>query len=143
MKILIINGPNLNLLGTREPEIYGTLTMETYLEQLRARFAEVEIDLYQSNSEGAIIDKLHSARGAYAGVVLNAGAYTHYSIAIADAIRAVSPLPVVEVHISNVAAREEFRRRSVIAPACRGSIVGFGMMSYDLAVEALTKEAAL
>ncbi len=143
MKILIINGPNLNLLGTREPEIYGTLTMEAYLEQLRARFAEVEIDLYQSNSEGAIIDKLHSARGAYAGVVLNAGAYTHYSIAIADAIRAVSPLPVVEVHISNVAAREEFRRRSVIAPACRGSIVGFGMMSYDLAVEALTKEAAL
>ncbi len=143
MKILIINGPNLNLLGTREPEIYGTLTMEAYLEQLRTRFAEVEIDLYQSNSEGAIIDKLHSARGAYAGVVLNAGAYTHYSIAIADAIRAVSPLPVVEVHISNVAAREEFRRRSVIAPACRGSIVGFGMMSYDLAVEALTKEAAL
>lgn len=143
MKILIINGPNLNLLGTREPEIYGTLTMDAYLEQLRARFAEVEIDLYQSNSEGAIIDKLHSARGAYAGVVLNAGAYTHYSIAIADAIRAVSPLPVVEVHISNVAAREEFRRRSVIAPACRGSIVGFGMMSYDLAVEALTKEAAL
>lgn len=143
MKILIINGPNLNLLGTREPEIYGTLTMEAYLEQLRARCAEVEIDLYQSNSEGAIIDKLHSARGAYAGVVLNAGAYTHYSIAIADAIRAVSPLPVVEVHISNVAAREEFRRRSVIAPACRGSIVGFGMMSYDLAVEALTKEAAL
>ncbi len=143
MKILIINGPNLNLLGTREPEIYGTLTMDAYLEQLRARFAEVEIDLYQSNSEGAIIDKLHSARGAYAGVVLNAGAYTHYSIAIADAIRAVNPLPVVEVHISNVAAREEFRRRSVIAPACRGSIVGFGMMSYDLAVEALTKEAAL
>ena len=143
MKILIINGPNLNLLGTREPEIYGTLTMGAYLEQLRAHFAEVEIDLYQSNSEGAIIDKLHSARGAYAGVVLNAGAYTHYSIAIADAIRAVSPLPVVEVHISNVAAREEFRRRSVIAPACRGSIVGFGMMSYDLAVEALTKEAAL
>lgn len=143
MKILIINGPNLNLLGTREPEIYGTLTMEAYLEQLRVRFADVEIDLYQSNSEGAIIDKLHSARGAYAGVVLNAGAYTHYSIAIADAIRAVSPLPVVEVHISNVAAREEFRRRSVIAPACRGSIVGFGMMSYDLAVEALTKEAAL
>lgn len=143
MKILIINGPNLNLLGTREPEIYGTLTMEAYLEQLRARFAEVEIDLYQSNSEGAIIDKLHSARGAYAGVVLNAGAYTHYSIAIADAIRAVNPLPVVEVHISNVAAREEFRLRSVIAPACRGSIVGFGMMSYDLAVEALTKEAAL
>lgn len=143
MKILIINGPNLNLLGTREPEIYGTLTMEAYLEQLRARCAEVEIDLYQSNSEGAIIDKLHSARCAYAGVVLNAGAYTHYSIAIADAIRAVSPLPVVEVHISNVAAREEFRRQSVIAPACRGSIVGFGMMSYDLAVEALTKEAAL
>ena len=143
MKILIINGPNLNLLGTREPEIYGTLTMDAYLEQLRARCVEVEIDLYQSNSEGAIIDKLHSAHGTYAGVVLNAGAYTHYSIAIADAIRAVSPLPVVEVHISNVAAREEFRRRSVIAPACRGSIVGFGMMSYDLAVEALTKEAAL
>lgn len=137
MKILIINGPNLNLLGTREPEIYGSLSMNEYLETLRCRFPDAEIDLYQSNCEGAIIDCLHSAVGDYDGVVLNAGAYTHYSIAIADAIKAVSPLPVVEVHISNVAAREEFRRRSVIAPVCCGSIVGFGMMSYDLAVEAL------
>lgn len=141
MKILIINGPNLNLLGTREPEIYGSLSMNEYLETLRCRFPDSEIDLYQSNCEGAIIDCLHSAVGDYDGVALNAGAYTHYSIAIADAIKAVSPLPVVEVHISNVAAREEFRRRSVIAPACRGSIVGFGMMSYDLAVQALLNDA--
>lgn len=138
MKVMILNGPNLNLLGRREPEIYGRVTMESYLEALRACYSDVEIEYFQSNSEGEIIDRLHSAGfdPEMKGIVLNAGAYTHTSLAIHDAIRAIE-VPVVEVHISNVDAREEMRRRSLIAPACRGVIAGFGMDSYRLGVEAV------
>ncbi|MDE5838291.1 MAG: type II 3-dehydroquinate dehydratase [Paramuribaculum sp.] len=136
-KILIINGPNLNLLGTREPGIYGKETMTDVIERLRSRFSEVKIDYFQSNHEGAIIDRLHEAdKEDYAGVVLNAGAYTHTSLAIADAIAAIS-LPVVEVHISNIAARESIRHTSLISPVCRGMIAGFGTDSYRLGIEAL------
>ncbi|MDE6650949.1 MAG: type II 3-dehydroquinate dehydratase [Paramuribaculum sp.] len=136
-KILIINGPNLNLLGMREPGIYGKETMTDVIERLRSRFSEVKIDYFQSNHEGAIIDRLHEAdKEDYAGVVLNAGAYTHTSLAIADAIAAIS-LPVVEVHISNIAARESIRHTSLISPVCRGMIAGFGTDSYRLGIEAL------
>ena len=136
-KILIINGPNLNLLGTREPGIYGKETMTDVIERLRSRFSEVKIDYFQSNHEGVIIDRLHEAdKEDYAGVVLNAGAYTHTSLAIADAIAAIS-LPVVEVHISNIAARESIRHTSLISPVCRGMIAGFGTDSYRLGIEAL------
>lgn len=138
-KIMIINGPNLNLLGMRAPEIYGNQSMEQYLEFLRDCYSDFSIEYRQSNHEGDIIDIIHAIgydTDTYAGIILNAGAYTHTSLAIADAVEAVS-LPVVEVHISNVAAREEIRHRSLIAPVCRGSIVGFGMDSYRLAVEAL------
>lgn len=139
MKILIMNGPNLNLLGTREPGIYGTGTMSECVTVLRECYPEVEIDCYQSNVEGFLIDRLQAAAtdGTY-GVVLNAGAYTHTSVALHDAIRSVS-LPVIEVHISNVHCREEFRRHSMISPACRGVICGFGLDSYRLGVEALLK----
>lgn len=142
MKILILNGPNLNLLGRREPDIYGSRSFESYFDELTARFPSHQLLLRQSNSEGTLIDILHSAAyGSEAervdAVVFNAGAYTHYSIALADAIAAISPLPVVEVHISNVQAREEFRRQSVIGPVCRGTIAGFGLDSYRLAIEAL------
>lgn len=139
MKILIINGPNLNLLGVRQPEIYGAQSMEQYLDFLRECYPEIPIEYFQSNSEGDIIDMLHSVgfdTETYAGVVLNAGAYTHTSLAIADAIAAVK-IPVVEVHISNIAARESIRHTSLIAPVCHGSISGFGMDSYRLAIEAL------
>lgn len=137
MKILIMNGPNLNLLGTREPRIYGTGTMDELLAGLRQRYPEVEIDSYQSNVEGFLIDRLQAAAtDGTDGVVLNAGAYTHTSVALHDAIRSVS-LPVIEVHISNVHCREEFRRHSMISPACRGVICGFGRDSYRLGVEAL------
>jgi 3-dehydroquinate dehydratase-2 len=139
MKILIINGPNLNLLGMRQPEIYGTESMEQYLEFLKECYKEADIEYFQSNHEGDIVDQIQRVGydiDEYAGIVLNAGAYTHTSLAIADAIAAVK-LPVVEVHISNVAAREEIRRRSFIAPVCRGTIAGFGMDSYRLAIEAL------
>ena len=138
MKILIINGPNLNLLGVREPGIYGSATFDSALERLRGLYPDIELEYFQSNHEGAIIDRLHAAGfgDAYAGIILNAGAYTHTSLAIADAIAAIK-VPVVEVHISNVAAREEIRHRSLIAPACRGSIAGFGLDSYRLAVEAI------
>ena len=136
-KILIINGPNLNLLGTREPGIYGKETMTDVIERLRSRFSEVKIDYFQSNHEGVIIDRLHEAdKEDYAGVVLNAGAYTHTSLAIADAIAAIS-LPVVEVHISNIAARESIRHTSLISSVCRGMIAGFGTDSYRLGIEAL------
>ena len=136
MKILIINGPNLNLLGRREPGVYGNSTMDECLADLRGRFDGVEIEYYQSNHEGEIIDRLHLAGfdDSYAGIVLNAGAYTHTSLAIADAIAAIS-VPVVEVHISNVHAREEIRRRSMIAGVCRGVIAGFGLDSYRLAIQ--------
>lgn len=136
-KVLIINGPNLNLLGRREPGIYGSQSMESCLAELRKL---CEIEYFQSNHEGAIIDKLHEVGfdATYAGIVLNAGAYTHTSIAIADAISAIE-LPVVEVHISNVHARESFRRDSKISPVCRGVIAGFGLDSYRLGVEALIR----
>jgi len=138
MKILIINGPNLNLLGVREPGIYGSATFDSALERLRGLYPDIELEYFQSNHEGAIIDRLHAAGfgDAYAGIILNAGAYTHTSLAIADAIAAIE-VQVVEVHISNVAAREEIRHRSLIAPVCRGSIAGFGLDSYRLAVEAI------
>jgi 3-dehydroquinate dehydratase-2 len=134
MKIQIINGPNLNLLGVREKSIYGDASFETYLETLRARFTNISIDYYQSNIEGEIINKLHEIGFSYDGVVMNAGAYTHTSIAIADAIAAINT-PVIEVHISNVHKREEFRHKSMIAANCKGVIAGFGMDSYRLALE--------
>ena len=136
MKILIVNGPNINLLGRREPGIYGSVAFEDYLEQLRKRYPEVEIDSYQSSFDGFLIDRIQQAGFEVDGIILNAGAYTHTSIALQDAIRAV-PAPVVEVHISNVHAREEFRHRSMISSACRGVICGFGLDSYRLALEAL------
>lgn len=136
MKILIVNGPNINLLGKREPTIYGSVSFEDYLAGLRAAYPEVQIDYYQSNVEGFLIDRIQQAGFEVDGIILNAGAYTHTSIALQDAIRAV-PAPVVEVHISNVHAREEFRHRSMISCACRGVICGFGLDSYRLALEAL------
>lgn len=138
-KILIINGPNLNLLGTREPEVYGHVSMDEYLRALSVDYPGVEIDYYQSNHEGDLIDRIQEVGfdSDYAGIVLNAGAYTHTSLALADAIRAID-IPVVEVHISNTAARlEAIRHTSLIAPACRGTITGFGMDSYRLGIESL------
>ena len=132
-KIVIINGPNLNLLGKREPEIYGDKTFEVYLEELKKQFPDILLDYFQSNSEGEIIDKLHQTGFSSDGIVLNAGAYTHTSLAIADAIRSIKT-PVVEVHISNIFARETYRRHSFLSEACKGCIVGFGMDSYRLAV---------
>ncbi|MBP3679554.1 MAG: type II 3-dehydroquinate dehydratase [Bacteroidaceae bacterium] len=136
MKIQIINGPNINLLGKREPSIYGSQSFEDYLLELKKAYPQVEFDYYQSNVEGEMINKIHQVGFDYDGIVLNAGAYTHTSIALQDAIRAVKT-PVVEVHISNVHAREEFRHKSMISCACVGVICGFGLHSYRLAVEAL------
>ena len=136
MKILIINGANLNLLGRRQPEIYGRESFEDYLEALRARYPEHTLDYYQSNIEGEIVDALQRADGQYDGVVLNAGGYTHTSVALRDAISAIST-PVVEVHISSILAREEFRHVSMLAPVAVGSIMGFGLDSYVLGIEAL------
>lgn len=137
-KILILNGPNLNLLGIREKAIYGTKTFEDYLAEIKDQYIDrIEFGYFQSNIEGELIDQLHSARESWDGVILNAGGYTHTSVALADAISAVASfgLKVVEVHISNVLAREEFRHISLIAPRCVGSIMGFGMESYRLGVE--------
>jgi len=134
-RIQIINGPNLNLLGKREPTVYGNQTFEAYFLELQAQFPEMELDYFQSNSEGALIDKLHEVGFLYDGIVLNAGAYTHTSIAIADAIRSITA-PVIEVHISNVFKREVYRHHSFLSEACKGCIVGFGMDSYRLAVQA-------
>ena len=139
MKLQIINGPNLNLLGQREPDVYGRRTFEDYLDELRRAYPDVTIDYFQSNCEGALIDKIHEAGFQCDGIVLNAGAYTHTSIALHDAIKAVTA-PVVEVHISNVHSREPYRCQSMIAPACLGVVCGFGLDSYRLAVEALTKK---
>ena len=136
MKILIINGANLNLLGRRQPEIYGRESFEDYLGALRARYPEHTIDYYQSNIEGELVDALQRAEGCYEGVVLNAGGYTHTSVVMRDAVAAIAT-PVVEVHISSILAREEFRHESMIAPVARGTIMGFGMESYRLAVEYL------
>lgn len=138
MNILIINGPNLNLLGKREPGIYGSETFETYLSGLRGQFKDMNIDYYQSNIEGEIIDTIQAADGKYDGVLINAGGYTHTSVAIADAIGAVS-VPVVEIHISCILAREGFRHVSLIAPKCKGSIMGFGLDSYRLGVLSFVK----
>ena len=139
-KISIINGPNLNLLGKRQAEFYGHMEFESFLEILKQKYKKVEFQYYQSNREGDIIDRLHAAEDNVDGVVLNAGAYTHTSIAIADAIQAVN-VPVVEVHISNVYARESYRHTSYIAPYSKGVIAGFGLMSYQLAVESLINES--
>lgn len=136
MKIQIINGPNLNLLGRREPGIYGSSSFDDYLQKLRAAYPDVEINYYQSNIEGELIDKMQQIGFSCDGIVLNAGAYTHTSIALQDCIRSLQT-PVIEVHISNVNKREEFRHHSMISCACAGVICGFGLDSYRLAVEAL------
>ena len=138
MKIQIINGPNINLLGKREPGIYGNQSFEDYLLTLKQRYPDVEIAYYQSNCEGNLIDKLQEVGFDVDGIIVNAGAYTHTSIALQDAIRAIKA-PVVEVHISNVHAREEFRHKSMISCACKGVILGYGLDSYRLALEALLK----
>jgi 3-dehydroquinate dehydratase-2 len=138
MKILILNGPNINLLGKREPEIYGDRGFADYFDELKKTFPEVEFDYYQSNVEGEMINKIHEVGFSWDGIVLNAGAYTHTSIALQDAIKAVET-PVVEVHISNVHKREEFRHKSMISCACLGVICGFGLDSYRLGVEALKR----
>ena len=137
-RIQIINGPNLNLLGKREPTVYGSQTFEAYYEELKTLFPEIQLDYFQSNSEGALIDKIHETGFSYDSIVINAGAYTHTSIAIADAIRSVTT-PVIEVHISNVFKREPFRHHSYLSEACKGCIVGFGMDSYRLAIDAALK----
>ena len=136
MRIQIVNGPNLNLLGVREPGIYGSDSFETYLPLLRSRYPDVEIEYYQSNIEGEMIDKMQAVGFDYDGIILNAGAYTHTSVALHDCIRALKT-PVVEVHISNVHKREPFRHHSMISSACTGVICGFGLDSYRLALEAL------
>ena len=136
MNIQIINGPNLNLLGIREKSIYGNTNFDTYLDELRKRYTNITINYYQSNVEGEIINKLHEIGFSFDGIVMNAGAYTHTSIAIADAIAAINT-PVIEVHISNVYKREEFRHSSMLAASCKGVIAGFGMDSYRLAIENL------
>ena len=136
MNLLIVNGPNLNLLGKREPSIYGSKTFEDYLNELLSEYPEDSISYFQSNNEGEIINKLHEVGFDVDGIVINAGAYTHTSIAIADAISAIKS-PVIEVHISNVHKREEFRRKSYLSAVCFGVIAGFGLDSYRLAIEAL------
>ena len=136
MKILIVNGPNLNLLGVREPGIYGSNSFETYLSELRKKYQDITIEYYQSNIEGELINKMQEVGFSYDGIVLNAGAYTHTSIALQDCIRSLK-CPVVEVHISNVHSREEFRHKSMISSACLGVICGFGLDSYRLAIEGI------
>lgn len=133
MKIIIINGPNLNLLGKREPDIYGNTTFELYFKKLQEKYGNIELEYFQSNIEGEIIDKLHEVGYDYNGIILNAAAYTHTSIGIGDAIKAIQ-VPVIEVHISNVYTREQFRHQSYIAPNAKGIITGFGMQSYELAL---------
>lgn len=140
MRIQIINGPNINLLGKREPSVYGAVSFEEYLLDLRKRYPEIEMQYYQSNVEGEMINKIHEIGFDFDGIILNAGAYTHTSIALQDAIRAV-PAPVIEVHISNVHARESFRHVSMISSACMGVICGFGLDSYRLALEALVEKS--
>lgn len=134
MKLLILNGPNLNLLGKREPEVYGNQTFDDYFVELQFKFKDVELEYFQSNIEGELIDKLHEVGFGYDGIILNAGAYTHTSIGIGDAVKAIET-PVVEVHISNTFNREAFRHQSYISPAAKGVILGFGLESYDLAIK--------
>ncbi len=138
MKIIIINGPNLNLLGKREPEIYGNQDFESYLKKLQEKFSDFEISYFQSNIEGEIINKLQEVGFSYNGIILNAGAYTHTSIAIGDCIKAIK-IPVIEVHISNTFSRETFRHQSYISPNAAGVIIGFGLQSYDLALQSFVK----
>ena len=134
MKLIIINGPNLNMLGVREPSVYGNQSFTQYFDDLKKKFPSAQIDYFQSNVEGEIINKLHEVGFSYEGIILNAGGYTHTSVAIADAISSIKT-PVIEVHISNIYAREEFRHSSLIAGKCKGSISGFGLDSYRLALE--------
>jgi 3-dehydroquinate dehydratase-2 len=134
MKITIINGPNLNLLGKRETSVYGAVSFEKYFEEMKNTFPEIEMEYFHSNVEGEIINKLHEVGFVADGIILNAGGYAHTSVAIADAVRSINT-PVVEVHISNVFAREDFRQKSLMAPSVKGSIIGFGLMSYRLAIE--------
>jgi 3-dehydroquinate dehydratase-2 len=134
MKIIIINGPNLNLLGKREPEIYGNITFEDYFLELKQKFTSLDLEYYQSNIEGALIDKLQEVGFAYDGIILNAAGYTHTSVGIGDAVKAITT-PVIEVHISNTFAREEFRHHSYLSPNVKGIIIGFGMNSYELALQ--------
>ena len=138
MKILLINGPNLNLLGKREKNIYGDLPFEKYFEELKIRFSNLDLSYFQSNIEGELIDKIHEVGFNFDGIILNAGAYTHTSVAIRDAIAGVKT-PVVEVHISNILTRENFRHESLIGPVCVGSIMGFGLDSYRLGIESFLK----
>lgn len=134
MKLIIINGPNLNLLGKREKDIYGNTSFEDFFKDLTANYPDAELEYYQSNVEGELINKLHEVGFSYDGIILNSGGYTHTSVAIADAVKAIE-VPVVEVHISNIFSREEFRHKSIISGVCKGSIIGFGLNSYRLAVE--------
>ncbi len=138
-KVTIINGPNLNLLGKREPEIYGGLTFESYFQSLTNKYPDLELSYFQSNIEGEIIDKLHEVGFDHDGIVLNAGAYTHTSIGIGDAVKAIET-PVIEVHISNVYAREEFRHHSYVSPNANGIIIGIGLIGYDLAIRSFLKD---
>ena len=139
MKLIIINGPNLNLIGKREKVIYGNISFEKYLKKLKNNYKDIKIDYFQTNIEGEIINKLQEAEFSYDGIILNAGGYTHTSVAIADAIKAIKT-PVVEVHISNIFAREDYRHISLIAPNAKGSIIGFGLDSYSLAIESFIKK---
>lgn len=134
MKLMIINGPNLNLLGTREPDTYGKESFEAYFSKLQFKFREVELSFFQSNIEGELIDQLQAAAKVFDGIILNAAAYTHTSVGIGDAVKAIG-IPVVEVHISNTFSREEFRHRSFISPNAKGVIIGFGLQSYDLGIQ--------
>ncbi len=134
MKILILNGPNLNLLGKREPEVYGSQTFDAYFEELKNTYNKIDLTYYQSNVEGELINKIHEVGFTFDGIIFNAGAYTHTSIALADAIKAITT-PVIEVHISNTFARENYRHHSYISPVCSGVIVGFGLNSYALALQ--------
>ncbi|HXH20186.1 MAG TPA: type II 3-dehydroquinate dehydratase [Chitinophagales bacterium] len=139
MKILIINGPNLNLLGKREPRIYGNVSFEEFFKKLQSEFPKVRLEYFQSNTEGELINKLHETGFTYDGIVLNAGGYTHTSVALADAVAAI-PTPVIEVHITNPKAREKFRHRSLLAPKCKGTISGLGLDGYRFAVELLLEK---
>jgi 3-dehydroquinate dehydratase II len=134
MNILIINGPNLNLLGKREPEIYGSETFNDFFSKLKLKFTNVELAYFQSNIEGELIDKLHEVGFTYDGIILNAAAYTHTSVGIGDAVKSINT-PVIELHISNIHAREDFRHKSFIAPAAKGVIFGFGLKGYELAIQ--------
>ncbi len=137
MKIIIINGPNLNLLGKREPEVYGSKTFEDYFEELKSKYQNSTLEYFQSNIEGELIDKIQEVGFTYDGIILNAAAYTHTSIGIGDAVKAIAT-PVIEVHISNTFSREDFRHQSYISPNAKGIIIGFGLKSYELALQSFT-----